>query len=346
MAVDLADLRRSVQRNCDIADARHAGDYTMCVYLMKMREYFRWENGYGFGDRLAPEEIGEWLREREALWERLEEAAYEPIRIDGKDHEPFDAASINASLTPHGLVYSAGLGQGCRPHFFLGRLERREREHGFELLIADQEYARDLASPPAMSLDRTVFIRRQSLKRMIWERTEEWRWNRLDNPMGRALSHYDFDGAPEASLDEMADAQIDTLLLHEIGELEAGRLLGEDWERMLAGLSDFHTELLLRTVRDNLADSLSTLPGLLENAAPARLHFFMATLTNLRRAQWPALDRAYQAWHEHGRTSPLDQAAAQGRSHWLEIAEGVLDAYRTEDDAAPRIRALIEAATL
>ena len=30
-----------VQRNCDISDANHGGHFTMCTYLMKMREYFR-----------------------------------------------------------------------------------------------------------------------------------------------------------------------------------------------------------------------------------------------------------------------------------------------------------------
>ena len=35
------DLIQTVQRNCHIADARHAGDYTLCVYLLKMREFYR-----------------------------------------------------------------------------------------------------------------------------------------------------------------------------------------------------------------------------------------------------------------------------------------------------------------
>ncbi len=38
-----ARLARAVQTNCDIADAHHAADMTLCVYLLQMREYFRWE---------------------------------------------------------------------------------------------------------------------------------------------------------------------------------------------------------------------------------------------------------------------------------------------------------------
>ena len=60
-----------MQRNCDIADAQHGGDYTLCVYLMKMREYFRWEAGLPFNARLPKDEVGEWLTAREGLWESL-----------------------------------------------------------------------------------------------------------------------------------------------------------------------------------------------------------------------------------------------------------------------------------
>ncbi|MCK7491237.1 MAG: hypothetical protein MZW92_05610 [Comamonadaceae bacterium] len=33
-----------MQKNCDISDAHHARDMTMCTYLLEMREYFRWEH--------------------------------------------------------------------------------------------------------------------------------------------------------------------------------------------------------------------------------------------------------------------------------------------------------------
>lgn len=36
-------LAGAVQYNCHISDARHGADYSLCIYLMKMREYYRWE---------------------------------------------------------------------------------------------------------------------------------------------------------------------------------------------------------------------------------------------------------------------------------------------------------------
>jgi len=54
------------------------------------------------------------------------------------------------------------------------------------------------------------------------------------------------------------------VLLHEIGETEAGKLLGTQWKDMLNDIPRSKTELQMRTVRDHLADCLSTLPSLIE----------------------------------------------------------------------------------
>ena len=38
-------LVEAVQANCNITDARHARNMTMCTYLLEMRELYRWEIG-------------------------------------------------------------------------------------------------------------------------------------------------------------------------------------------------------------------------------------------------------------------------------------------------------------
>ena len=38
----LGPFIEAVQRNCHIADARHAREMTLCTYLLEMREFFRW----------------------------------------------------------------------------------------------------------------------------------------------------------------------------------------------------------------------------------------------------------------------------------------------------------------
>lgn len=320
-------LLAAVQKNCNISDALHAGDYTLCVYLLKMREYFRWEKGYGFSATLPHADVGSWLKEREQLWETLEDEPFAALPVAHAEHDPFDAQRINQALNPHGLVYSAGLGQYGRPHFFLAKLEQRQEHEKFTVLIAADEFARDLTAPPAMSLGNTIFVRRESLRRMIWEKIEEWRWNKLDNPMGRAIHCYDFDQDTETALNQMTDDQISTLLLHEIGEVMAHDHLGDAWEEMLSGLPRSRIEILLRAIRDHLADSLSTLPALIAENATTKIHFYIAMLTNLRKSLAPGLVLAYEDWRVTQSNSAFEDYILAAQAHWKALTQEVLQLH-------------------
>ncbi|RMG57592.1 MAG: hypothetical protein D6717_04490 [Gammaproteobacteria bacterium] len=326
----LDNLRAQIQHNCHIADARHAGDYTLCVYLLKMREFYRWEHGRGFAEELPGEAVGRWLREREALWESLEEEEYRPLELDGTLLEPFDSEAVNALLLPAGLVYSGGLGCKCRPHFFLGELLEERRTDEYRLLVAGRELARDLTAPPAMSLGDTIFIRRESLRRMLWERTEEARWSPGETPMKRAIAGYGFEQDVEQALEQMTEDMSEQLVAHEIGEIRAGHALGQAWPELVASLPRSKSEILLRAIRDHLADALSTLPDLLERGLPpAETHFYMANLNGMRRQLFPSLVSAYERWLQDGDARPMREAVAPAAEHWLESAQSALDAWHT-----------------
>ena len=343
MHEQLRPLLAAVQRNCHISDARHAGDYTMCVYLLKMREYFRWEKGYGFHDKLPDGEVGEWLKQREHYWQSIEDESFAGLPLGDKTYDPFDNDAVNAALRSFGLVYSGGFGYKGIPHFFLGRLGHREQQSGFTLLVSENEYARELTAPPAMSLDDTIYIRRESLRRMLWEKIEEWRWSKLENPMARALRGFDFEADAEAALEQMTDTMFDTVLLHEQGEVLAGKQLGPEWERMLASLPRSRTEIMLRAVRDHLADSLTTLPGLIELGQDAPLHFYLANLTNMQKELFPALVQAYEHWVECGSRDELASLLPASEAHWSKLARQILDCYReSPDDGATRLLTLVE----
>ncbi len=45
---NLQQTMGAVQTNCDIADARHARDMSMCNYLPAMRDFYRWEQQVPF----------------------------------------------------------------------------------------------------------------------------------------------------------------------------------------------------------------------------------------------------------------------------------------------------------
>ena len=100
LPADLMRYQETVQHNCHISDARFAGDYTMCVYLLKMREYFRWEKGYGYGEALPNKDLSDWLSAREELWGSLEDTSFSPIAIDGREYDPFDADAIDTEVHP------------------------------------------------------------------------------------------------------------------------------------------------------------------------------------------------------------------------------------------------------
>ena len=317
----------AIRTNCHISDARHAGDYTLCVYLLKMREYYRWENNIPFSTPLPRQQISDWLMQREAHWETLEDKALETVPVPNNQHDPFDSNAINAGLNDRGFAYSSGYGRNMKPVFFFAALERREIHEGYTLIVAGREFARDLAAPPAMSRERTIYIRRESLRRMLWEKIEEWRWNKPANAMRSAIRCYDFDHAAEHSLEAMTETELHSALLHEIGEVEAGKLLGEDWEDMLAALPPGKAEIMLRAVRDNLADCLVTLPALLQKAEPAALHFYIGNMSNMRKALFPALVSAYDVWTISGHTRDLQAIAARAAGHWQTLALGLLDTF-------------------
>lgn len=344
MITRLDRLVDAVQTNCHIADARHAGDLTLCTYLLAMREFYRWEHGTAFTEQPARAEIGAWIAEREALWESLADADFLPLPLEGTQFEPFDSPAINEALAPHGLVYGAGVARFGKPQFFLGELERLERRRGLRILIAGCEYARNLSAAPATLLDTTIQLRQESLRRWLWEKFEGWGVKKPGGALHAALLAYGFDVDPQAALARMADAEGETLILHELGEFEAGQWLGGEWQAMCAGFTGRRAELVARALRDNLADCLVTLPTLLDRGAARSIHFWFSNFDGIRRELFPRLADAYEAWRNNGPRA-LDATILAGKRHWRETCERALAMRRDRGaDADSAIAGLLDAA--
>lgn len=346
MQHEYSQLQQSVQRNCHISDARYAGNYTLCIYLLKMREYYRWEKTFAYRQALSTDDIGQWLTERENLWDEIEGEDYAHIELDSELYDPFDSAAINQKLLAQGLVYSGGIGQKGKPHFFLAELESRQQHHDYQILISGREYARDLTSPPAMSQGNTIFIRRESFKRMIWEKIEAWRWNQPENAMALAMRCYDFDKELEASLEAMTNNELESAVLHEIGEIRAGQQL-PGWGEMMQDIIFTQAEIMARALRDHLADALSTLPALIEQNNRASIHFYFANLTAMRQHIFPSLQAAYQSWKTSNDIEPLKLAVKNSSSHWQNIATQMLSLHNQHrEKCSTHIETLINASHL
>ncbi len=325
MISGMAPLIEAVQRNCHIADARHAREMTLCTYLLEMREYYRWEHDMAPGAMLPREDIGRWITEREALWEGVADQEFVPLAVAGALHDPFAATAVTEWLLPQGRVYGAGIGRFRKPPFVLGRLASAETHDGLRVLVCDCEYARDLTAIPAALQGGTVIVRREALRQWLWEKAEAWGVKRQAGAMARTLAAYGYDADPAAALARMTERETGTLILHERGEHAAGRLLGPGWEAMIAAFSSRRAELVARALRDNLADCLVTLPALLEQPDAASLHFWFANFDGLRRDLFPRLVAAY----EQNDAAALAEAVTVGRRHWLAVAQDVL----TRDEA-------------
>ncbi len=325
----MQQLVSTVQRNCDIADARHGSDYGMCTYLLKMRELYRWTRRLPLGAALSKTDVGDWLSAREAQLEALEHEDFADIEVDGTAFDPFDAEGINEAIASDRLVYSAGLVNGARPSFFLGELECSEAaDNGFRLRISGRELARCLNSPPAMTRGATIFLRRESLRRYLWEKYESWLWSRPENAMARALAHYPFEDALDEALDQMTEAEMAAIEAHERGEYEAGQVLGDGWEGMLLDVSLTPAEHVARAVRDHLADCSHTLPRLVEQGRDASLHFFIANLGAMRKQLFPGLQTAYRRWLDGEDQAALLEVARVGARHWQAVAEELVALHR------------------
>ncbi len=332
---DFNHIIDAVQANCDIADAHHARDTTLCNYLMGMRELYRWEQELPLAQALPKQEVSAWLAQREARWNELDDTDFRSIPIAGREYAPFDSAAINAALVPQGYVYGGGYGRWGKPTFFLGELVRSERRAHLGVLVAGCEYARGVLAPPAALNNGTVYLRMDAMQRWLWERYEIWGVHKVDDALKAALDCYG-EHRVEAKLAHMAEHESETLILHERGEARAEPLLGQGWRDMLASFADRRAELVARAVRDHLADCLVTLPELLEGGDGCSIHFYFANFDGLRRQLFPRLVQGYHAWRATDDDDGLRAAVAAGGAHWQDAAQGFVAAWRSAPPEAER----------
>lgn len=331
--LNLPDLIGAIQTNCDVSDAKYAGDYGLCTYLLKMREYYRWEHEIPYFSEVPKDDLGTWLTERERHWEHIESAPWMPLPLTHGMADPFDSDAVNHDLVPQGYVYSAGYGRFHKPVFFLGRLLRRDEWGDVTIFISSCEYARELAAPPAMLQDRTIFVRQESARRLVWEKIDEWRWTRQDNAMGRAIAcHASVDD--QVLLDRMTDDAMNIMILHELGEVQVGRWLGEEWTALIESFSRSPAEIVARAVRDHLADCRSTLPALLDRGHAGALHFYFANVDGARKKLFSDMQAAYQQWVRGGDVQTLRATAQRDEERWSGIARSLLNAHRADPACA------------
>ena len=339
-----AALAAAVQTNCDIADARHAGELTLCTYLLQMREFYRWEQRQALGVTLERQAVGQWIAEREALWATLETEDFAALPLGpGACADPFDADAANAVLQPLGLLYGAGLVGRQRPVFFLAELHATGEREGLPVLQGGSELARTLLAPPAALAGGgrgPIVLRRESLARWCWERVEAFALRPVPGTAAHAMLRcYALELDFHAGLPRWLDDQVETAVLHELGEYRVGQWLGPAWAALRAALPEGRAEIRARALRDQLADLGVTLPALLQRGDEGPLHAWFAAYDGAREEWLPTLPAAYAAWRggdgeggDGGRQ--LRAAITSGHAHLQARAQALLALWASEGEAA------------
>ena len=189
--------------------------------------------------------------------------------------------------------------------------------------------ARDLTALPAALQGGTVIVRREALRQWLWEKAEAWSIKKTAGAFARALRHYGHADDPHGALERMTDAETASLILHERGEHAASRLLGTGWEDRLVCSKKRRAEILMRAVRDNLADCLVTLPALIEREAWPSLWFWFANFDGMRRELWPEM-AAFDFTKLGAGNTALQETVQRGAAHWEAVARRLL----ASDEAA------------
>ncbi len=331
----VAHLAAAVQDNCDVADAQHARELGMCVYLLGMREYFRWMSDYPLGIAPPSERVREWITCQESRWDNVFEGmdAFAGIPFpDGDPVDAFDEAEVNRRIgamgLPERILYGAGLGRFGVPIFFLAETVREEVRDGIRVTIVDREWARGFSAPPATSRNGAIQIRRDAFRRWLWTRAEQHglRPGAVPRPGPSQGGKVGSAAACTEQIEHIVERETETLILHELGEVRAGAVLGSDWERMLVQIDDRRTEVILRAVRDLLADCLVTLPELVARGASESLAFWRSNFDGMRKTLAP--DLATIGGADDIRLDAIRATAAAGAGRWEACARTLLTCWR------------------
>jgi hypothetical protein len=190
----------AVQKNCHISDAQFAGDLTLCTFLLKMRELYRWEHDIPLTQDMPKSEVGDWMNERERCgrgWKpRLRALAAARRGVD-----PFEVASPTANWRPMDWSIPAATAAPASPISSSATGCGRKCARASRSIVSGCEFARDLDAPPGMLLDSTIFVRTESLRAGLWEKIRGMALEQAQRGHGPGGGCYGFEQDPEAALE-------------------------------------------------------------------------------------------------------------------------------------------------
>ncbi|MCJ7773403.1 MAG: hypothetical protein MUP22_09760 [Desulfobacterales bacterium] len=329
---ELENITKQVLYNCDITDAHYAGIYSICTLALSLRNLFKWEKGLDPWIEKNPTEVLEWIDHREQKWEHLAEENFTEISIQDKKYDPFDTENINALLEPYSLLYGAGYARSVKPTFFLADLEEKKAVNGCSVYFLGKELARDLFTCPAQSLSNHILIRKASAKAIFWDQifyiTKSGR-NALSFALGKYGLNLNNHEALHQHLDRIMENEIESYLYHELGEIKDTVFDKEIWHEIIASFPHTPVELLVRTVKDLLANTSrhGLLNFIIKEQKQASLGFYIAFMDSLTKKLFPEIIEAFESFTRRQNWDMIKKAVRAGYNTSRNYAEIICDFY-------------------
>jgi len=328
------DIIHQVLENCNIADARHAGLYSICGLALRLRDLYKWENRLDPWIENDPSEVLKWIGDKEETWEKLAEKDFVDITLLGYRFDPFDVQGINAILEPNGYIYGGGYARSLKPSFFLAEIEDKKEINGITIFVLGEELARDLLTIPALSQDNHIYVRKESARLYLWDQMFYVK-NSGRYALRFGLEDYGLKeqtpGNLHRNLSKIAANETDTYIYHELGEMQDTVFDRETWQEIIAEFPHTPIELLTRTVKDLLADTseFGTLTHIIKERKTSSLAFYVAFLESFTKTLFPQIIAAFQNFTQTRNWKVIEQAKAVGYDAAKSRAEVIIGIYRS-----------------
>jgi len=308
-----------VLKNCNRSDAQVAGRFSLCGLLLRLRNLYKWEKGLPPWHEEDSGVMLEWVSRREEYWETLLDAPLDPLQINGRELDPFEAEEINRLLAPKGLYYGAGLAGGMTPVFFLASQVDEELVEGLVVRTLRRELVSDILFLPGLRRGGQVHLRPTPLAYLLWDKIADptpslsvfCRFALQSQGLDRArvLARPDWE-----TLGALVDGELKSVLWHELGEALVGRAAEDLLLRMAGEHPASELEFFTRGLKDMMADCgpKGRLARIISHRATACLGFYPAWLGGFPKLLFPEIGRAVTGFAEHGDWAAVEAARLAG----------------------------------
>jgi len=328
----IGDITDQVLDNCNIADARHAGLYSICGLALRLRDLYKWENRLDPWIENDPSEVLKWIGDKEEIWEKLIEKDFGDITLSGHRFDPYDVKGINAILEPRGYIYGGGYARSLKPSFFLAAIEDKNEINGITIFVLGEELARDLLTIPALSQDNCIYVRKESARLYLWDQIFYIKKSgRYALKFG--LENYGLkEQTPEnlhRNLSSIAANETDTYIYHELGEIQDTVFDRKTWQEIIAAFPHTPIELLTRAIKDLLADTseYGTLQHIIRERKTASLAFYVAFIESFTKMLFPQIIEEFQKFTQTRDWELIEKAVTEGYRSAKSRSEAIVGIY-------------------